>query len=133
MHLREKIIGFTSLEKTINQFLKNILEQQFQVVSALPIPIEPYYIDTRMSAQESKFFIWGNTPVGFERIFANGDYISLESISENSFVLRAVIPGQEKRRLIEQLDKIGINEKFLFPGLDGIGKYINTHYKNMRE
>jgi len=86
-----------------------------------------------MSAQSSKFFIWGNTPIGLERIFVNGDYINLESISEYTFVLRMIIPSNEKRRLTEQLDKIGVNEKSLFPGLDGVGKYINTHFKIIRE
>jgi hypothetical protein len=31
--------------------------------------------------------------------------------------------------IINQLDLLGINEKSLFPGLDGIGKYLNTHFK----
>lgn len=30
--------------------------------------------------------------------------------------------------LLNDLDMFGINEKSLFPGLDGVGKYIKNHF-----
>ena len=31
--------------------------------------------------------------------------------------------------ILHQLDSLGINEKTLFPGLDGIGRYIERRYR----
>lgn len=40
-----------------------------------------------------------------------------------------IIPSDKKEEFLEILNKFGINEKTLFPGLEGICKYLNwTHH-----
>ena len=93
-----------------------------------PIAIEPYYIDQRMSAQGSRFLLWGDTPVSLERMLCVDDYISRDFSNQNAFAKRLCIPSNKKVGLLNDLDMLGINEKSLFPGLDGVGKYINNHF-----
>jgi len=42
------------------------------------------------------------------------------------YILKAIVPSNFKTSLLRELDNLGINEKNLFPGLDSIGKYINS-------
>ena len=35
-----------------------------------------------------------------------------------------LIPAGNKKELLNALHSCGVNEKFIYPGLDGIGKYI---------
>lgn len=42
---------------------------------------------------------------------------------------RFMLWGSEKKEnLLMQLNSLGINEKFIYPGLDGIGRYIENKY-----
>ena len=38
------------------------------------------------------------------------------------------IPADCKEKLLNQLNLCGINQKFVYPGLDGVGRYISTKY-----
>ena len=47
---------------------------------------------------------------------------------EKQYLFKLDIDKNRKQYLIRQLDMLGINEKTLFPGLDGIGRYIERKY-----
>ena len=93
-----------------------------------PIAVTPYYIDQRMMAQGSRFFLWGDNAVCLEHMLTFDDYMDPDYSNVNAFVMKIKIPYKYKADLLNQLDMLGINEKSLFPGLDGIGKYIKQHY-----
>lgn len=40
-----------------------------------------------------------------------------------------IIPASQKRKIISQLDRIGINQKFIYPDHDNIAKYFMNNYK----
>jgi hypothetical protein len=57
------------------------------------------------------------------------DYMNLDQESSRAGVLCAiVIPFKYKVNILRQLDMIGINEKFIYRGLEGIGKTISSKY-----
>lgn len=118
-----------SIEKMQDILVERV--SQYVVPSKIyqfPIAIEPYYIDQRMSSQGSRFLLWGDTPVSLERMLCVDDYINNAFSNQNAFAKKLCIPSGKKATLLNDLDMLGINEKTLFPGLDGVGKYINNHF-----
>lgn len=106
--------------------------------SKVPIHFIPYYFDERMSAQASSFLIWGEDDHPFEEMIDNENYINI-SFAKNGifvdhegkaeeFVLKITIPHEKKKSILEELDLLGVNPKSIFPGLDSIGKYIESYY-----
>lgn len=97
-----------------------------------PIYFIPEYIDVRMNAQASRFMLWPNQRFDFEKILKPRDYMDFNTDSEQNqfgeFALKLIIPKENKKKILEELDLLGINEKNLFPGLDSIGKYVNFLY-----
>lgn len=100
----------------------------------------PYYVDARMSAQKSYFMVWGNRYQSFEKMIDNDKYkMNLPEIDdgvrifgksqEEEFIFKFHICKDRKQPMLHQLDTVGINEKTLFPGLDGIGRYVERQYR----
>ena len=46
---------------------------------------------------------------------------------EDGILGKIIIPHNVKKHIIKQLNLLGVNEKSIYPGLDGIGKYIDQH------
>jgi hypothetical protein len=59
---------------------------------------------------------------------------SLDELKRERFrdirLIKVVIPGAGVRQLERELDQMGINSASLFPGLDGFGKSLRTHFLN---
>lgn len=100
----------------------------------------PYYVDERMSAQGSYFMVWGAKEEPFEKMFADEKYkmqiqdkstgiMVFGEAQQVEFLFEFTIHSDRKQRLLRELDTVGINEKTLFPGLDGIGRYIERRYR----
>ena len=51
---------------------------------------------------------------------------------ECGVICNILIPGDRKRELLEQLNLCGINEKLIYPGLDGVGRFIKQKYSDKR-
>ena len=107
-----------------------------------PIPIlyTPNYVDARMSAQSSYFMVWGSNREPFEKQFSDEKYrmklpetdSGIRSVGQHemeALLFRFHIHGDRKQTLLRELDAVGINEKTLFPGLDGIGRYVERTYR----
>ena len=101
-----------------------------------PIMFIPPYIDQRMSAQSSRFLLWGNNQSALENMIKAVNEMQLcpgvrfEPQGDQRFLAKMVIPAECKHSIMRELDLLNINEKSIFPGLDGIGKYINKYYQN---
>ena len=103
--------------------------------SKFPIQFIPYYLDERMSTQASSFLLWGRP---FEDMIEKENYINISSAKNGvsieyegkseEFILKILIPHEKKKTILEELDLLGVNPKSIFPGLDGIGKYIENYY-----
>ena len=109
----------------------------------MPIIYVLNYLDLRMSTQSSIFLMWGDHKLSLEEIISKEDCISVNSISENDkdrklisycdfnnepLMYKLIIRRQKKKRIIRELDMLGINEMSLFPGLDGVGRYMRNKY-----
>lgn len=106
--------------------------------SKFPIQFIPYYLDERMSTQASSFLLWGQDERPFEDMIEKENYINISSVKNGvsieyegkseEFILKILIPHEKKKTILEELDLLGVNPKSIFPGLDGIGKYIENYY-----
>lgn len=106
----------------------------------LPILYTPYYVDARMSAQSSYFMVWGTREEALEKMLVSDDLkmrLPEKDIGERAYgnheiealTFRFFIHASDKQMILHELDTVGINEKTLFPGLDGIGRYVERKYR----
>ena len=95
---------------------------------------KPLYRDERMKLQSSMFMIWGSKPVALNDIIEKSDYMNLDSSEEvekgKGILFAITIPSEKKKDILEQLDMLGINEKYIYPGLEGVGKTIAKKYSS---
>ena len=93
---------------------------------------KPYYREERMNLQSSIFMIWGGRRSPLTEFIASDEFMVAENITnqECGIICSINIPVNCKRELINQLNLCGINEKFIYPGMDGIGRYINKKYSS---
>lgn len=126
--------GFKTIYMAISELLNGHSRYEY------PILYTPYYVDARMSAQGSYFMIWGNQRKPLEDLLPTNDIrmnlpekdngTRTYGIHESTALLfRFLIYADRKQPILHELDSVGINEKTLFPGLDGIGRYIERQYR----
>lgn len=102
-----------------------------------PFLFIPYYFDSRMTAQASWFMSWGMDDKALETVLCD-KFMNLDPHNDEiaffDSTLDCLIPlyiqCSDKSEIIEELDKLDINEKTLFPGLDGVGRYTNRKHSN---
>ena len=127
----------TTRNELIYEIISELKNETFRC-SKFPIHFIPYYLDERMSVQSSSFLLWGQDECPFEEMITEKNYINI-SLTEKDisvenegkseeFVLKMTIPHEKKKSILEELDLLGVNPKSIFPGLDGIGKYIENYY-----
>lgn len=78
---------------------------------------KPSIIFDRMRNQSGEFIYQLNYDIGSTSINQN-------AISSYSFI----IPAGKKRKILSQLDKIGINQKFIYPDDDNTAQYFAKNY-----
>ena len=82
--------------------------------------IEPPSLNERIVAQGAAFTICSDTSVSFDAF--------LEARDLGGALTKLVIPGKDVANVRDQLDMAGIEEKRLFPGLDGVAASIRRYY-----
>lgn len=94
---------------------------------------KPQYHEERMNAQASVFMLWGANRSPLTQFVRPEHYMTDSDTVENqqTGVIGAIlIPAEKKKEILAQLDLCGINEKFIYPGLDGVGRYIKKKYSS---
>ena len=105
-----------------------------------PMLYTPFYVDPRTSAQSSYFMVWGAKESRFEEMFSDEKYHmclpkkdsnvrSYGQHEQEALLFSFLIYADRKQPLLRELDMVGINEKTLFPGLDGIGRYVERKFR----
>lgn len=130
-------------DKTLpNRTRREIIEQIIAGSEdySYPLLYTPYYVDARMSAQSSYFMVWGAKTEPFEKMFSEEKYCmrlpeqddgsrSYGTHEREALLFSFLVHADRKQPLLRELDTVGINEKTLFPGLDGIGRYVERTYR----
>lgn len=85
--------------------------------------LEPPSVDQRIISQYSYFSI---IPSGIEN---GGDALGIEEFLEKTNnTVRYVIDAGLKWRVRDMLDQMNINERIVYPGLDGLTAWLKRHY-----
>ncbi len=103
-------------------------ETEKQTRKKWPIAIEPYQFDRRIAAQGSKFFLFGtqtdmtDSPAVNRPRGKKGKHAVLDKL---------IIPRDAIADIRVALHEIGINERAMFPDLEGVGKQIAWEWKSI--
>lgn len=135
--------GFLELTIDSQVIVQNIINREIiclgkpEMVSVpeyrYPWIYKPLHRKERMNSQASMFMIWGSMPCSLERMVEDEHYMNLTDACNDDMKQRGIlcaikIKPDKKAELLRQLDMLGINEKFIYPGLDGVGKSIALKY-----
>ncbi|MGH7579045.1 MAG: FRG domain-containing protein [Gemmatimonadales bacterium] len=82
--------------------------------------IEPPSLDARIASQAATFTLCSDNRQSFDGF--------LEAIGLGSALTRFVIPARDVSRLRDQLDLVSVDERRLFPDLDGLAEYLRRYY-----
>jgi hypothetical protein len=82
--------------------------------------IEPPSLSTRIVAQAAVFTLCSDKDVDFDRFLERHDLLGA--------LTRYVIPEEELGRFRDQLDLASVDERRLFPDLDGLAKRLKRYY-----
>ncbi|MEL6675251.1 MAG: FRG domain-containing protein [Bacteroidota bacterium] len=85
--------------------------------------LEPPSIDQRIVNQYALFSMMSNP----DRLL--NDWIEGKRIKS----FKILIPAELKWEIRDKLDQSNINERVLFPGLDGLATWLKRHYRDQRE
>lgn len=91
-----------------------------------PMAIEPPHIDRRIAAQGSKFLMFGKEKDMLDSPAINNNH---EKKGKHAIVDRITIPRKEAESLLSELNTLGVNQRSLFPDLEGLGQYIAWEWK----
>ena len=104
------------LKDVINDF--EILEQLENKYESFPLFFEPPSLDSRIINQYALFSVMSNS----QQIISDW----LENYNELGF--KIIIPASTKLEIRDKLDQININERTIYPGIDGLCKWLRRHY-----
>jgi FRG domain len=82
--------------------------------------IEPPSLDARIATQAATFTLCSDTQQSFDTF--------LEANGLRSALTCYVIPAADVSRLRDQLDMVSVDERRLFPDLDGLAAYLRRYY-----
>lgn len=137
--LESALVQTSKSQNAVTQIIsQEIVYQDYQQHDGNPQYIQwpwiykPHHHAERMNLQSSVFMIWGAKRQPLTTFFTNDDYMveNQPVNSEYGIICHVDISAKHKNQLLEQLDSLGINEKFVYPGIDGIGRYIRKKYSS---
>lgn len=125
------IFGQALTEEGANVFTVEMLMEQ---VDSLPLFdkasaddfflfVEPPSMTPRMVNQYALFSVASNPQRSLDELF----------VEDNAYVSRIVIPAELKWEVRDKLDQSNVNERMLFPGLDGLSEWLKRHYSPSHE
>lgn len=115
--LDEEKAGIFTVEM-LNKIVSDTDEYDRDMQNTSMVIIEPPSIDPRIINQYSYFSI---VPGGMDDIEA-----FLDRYTENT--VKYVIKKELRWRIRDMLDQLNINERIVYPGLDGLSQWLTRHY-----
>lgn len=86
--------------------------------SAFVVFFEPPSLDDRIGNQYAVFSVVSNPKILLDTWLQN----------HRSLFHKIIIPASQKWEIRDKLDKLNINERMLFPGLDGVASWLARYY-----
>lgn len=119
-------------DEIINQDFSSHIEPT--VYFQFPWIYKPFYRNERMISQSSMFMLWAAGRADLTT-YMQPNYYMTDDIyinnQETGILYPIIVPKARKQELLNQLNICGINEKFIYPGLEGIGRYIRKKHSIM--
>lgn len=113
----------------VKRIIRNMENNSSSEMPEYPYIYKPYHRKERMSAQASVFMLWGKKIGPLTDIVQADDYIVECTEKQHDKILCEIeIPKARKETIVEQLNLCGVNQKLMYPGLDGVGRYIRAKY-----
>jgi hypothetical protein len=82
--------------------------------------LEPPSLNARIAAQSATFTLCSDKRQPFDRF--------LEQHGLGDALTKLVIPASEVGRIRDQLDLVSVDERRLFPDLDGVAAHLRRYY-----
>ena len=98
----------------------NLFNDRGRAATPFACMLEPPSLDARIVAQSAAFTLCSSTSQPFDRF--------LEEHGLSGALTRLVIPAGEVGRLRDQLDLASVDERRLFPDLDGVAAQMRRYY-----
>ena len=98
----EQLLALKELEKEQGEFA---------------IFLEPHSIDSRIVNQFAMFMFMSNANADIEKWMI-----------DNLETKKLIIPRRLKKEFRDKLDQMNMNERTIYPGLDGVSKWIGRNY-----
>ena len=89
-----------------------------------PIAIEPPHIDRRIAAQEGRFFLFGTA----KDLISSPNVMRTGIRGRKARLDKVVISAGKTASIRDELDRISINERNLFPDLGGLSRHIQWEW-----
>lgn len=121
--------GFTFTKDLLKELMNddrnlNKMMSKYEETESNPYLLffEPPSIDSRIVNQYGLFSIISDNSLSVDKfVEENSNKISLEKI---------IIPRKVKKEIRDMLDQMNLNERVIYPGLDGLCKWLSRHYMN---
>ena len=108
-----------------NSFTTGMLDDVYRSLEKLSseeddfvVPFEPPSLDSRIVNQYAIFTFMSQSK----------SYLNEWLIAHPDLYFRIVIPAEMKWEIRDRLDQSNINERVLFPGFEGLSKWLKRHY-----
>jgi hypothetical protein len=149
-------VHFLALEVTRPEAENRRLRGHMYSKSPWPMPLLPHWLDARMAAQQAVFTAVGEIQRPADAVLGPSEYsqdppgrntlknpqrsvpadrlerlgLPTSGVSETWQVIRKIrLPAEWRSEALDALDRMGINQASLFPGLDGIGRATAEHLR----
>jgi hypothetical protein len=111
------------------QDLENACDEE-RIAKRWPIAIDPPSIDRRLASQTARFLLFGKT---HDLVAAADQTDSTKKRSKKQSRLAQIVILKKKIEHIRcELDDLGINQRVLFPDLQGLGTHLSWEWKRFR-
>ena len=131
-------LNYENLKKYLPEKLNTKLNQVGSNSFTIEMLHELYQDLRELSKEESDFVVAFEPPSLDDRIvnqYAIFTFMSHSTSILNSWLMdkpelyfRIRIPAEMKWEIRDKLDQVNINERVLFPGMDGLSKWLSRHY-----
>lgn len=125
--LRERNQAYLMTTDMLDDLLGNqdaVSQYDSDMAGKALVLLEPPSIDQRIINQYSYFSV---IPAGMEHL--HDDFGIEQFLEDQTFdTMKYTISADLKWRIRDMLDHMNMNERILFPGLDGLSKWLTRHY-----